>query len=74
MTFFKEELEYDRLYTYRITSFDSDGDDGPSAEVIATTHEEVLDVDLSAMADLEKVTINWSKSNLKVLSSIPALP
>ena len=66
MTFFKEELEYDRLYTYRITSFDSDGDDGPSAEVIATTHEEVLDVDLSAMADLEKVTINWSKSNLKV--------
>ncbi|MBH09201.1 MAG: hypothetical protein CMG74_02415 [Candidatus Marinimicrobia bacterium] len=66
MTYFKESLEYDRLYTYRISSFDQDGDDGPFSEVIATTHEEVLDVELAAMADLEKVTLNWSKSNLKV--------
>tara|TARA_Y100000590_G_scaffold85898_1_gene96163 strand:+ start:2901 stop:7736 length:4836 start_codon:yes stop_codon:yes gene_type:complete len=66
MTYYKETLEYDRLYTYKIASFDQDGDDGPASEFIATTHEEVLDVELWAMADLEKVTLNWSKSNIKV--------
>ena len=25
-----------------------------------------MDIELKAMADLEKVSINWSKSNLKV--------
>ena len=66
MTYFKETLQYDRLYKYKIASFDQDGDDGPVSEFIATTHEEVLDVELWAMADLEKVTLNWSKSNIKV--------
>jgi len=66
MVYYKEALEYDRLYKYRIASFDKDGDDGPVSEVIATTHEEVMDIELKAMADLEKVSINWSKSNLKV--------
>ena len=66
LTFFKEELDFDQLYTYKITSYDNDGDDGPKVEVLATTHEEVLDVEIFAMADLEKVSLNWSKSNLKV--------
>jgi len=66
LTFFKEELDFDQLYTYKITSYDNDGDDGPKVEALATTHEEVLDVEIFAMADLEKVSLNWSKSNLKV--------
>ena len=66
LTFFKEELLFDKVYKYKISSYDKEGDDGPFSEFVATTHEEVKDVDLNAMADMEKITINWGRSDLKV--------
>ena len=30
LTFYKEELLFDKVYTYRIASYDKEGDDGPA--------------------------------------------
>ena len=53
-------------YTYEACSYDQVGDEGPKITYPITTHEEVLSVGLTAEADLEKVTLNWEKSNLRV--------
>ena len=61
-----QDLEYDTYYTYEANSYDKDGDSGPKITYPLTTHEKVLAVDLTAEADLEKVSLNWSKSKLRV--------
>ncbi|MBI89260.1 MAG: hypothetical protein CMG60_04160 [Candidatus Marinimicrobia bacterium] len=59
-------LDYDSYYTYEACSYDQDGDEGPRISYPLTTHEEVLAVGLTAEADLEKITLNWERSNLRV--------
>ena len=61
-----ENLEFDTYYTYEACSYDKEGDEGPRITYPITTHEEVLAVDLSASADLEKISLNWTQSTLKV--------
>ena len=64
--FVDANLKYDTYYTYEACSYDQVGDEGPKITYPITTHEEVLSVGLTAEADLEKVTLNWEKSNLRV--------
>ena len=59
-------LEFDTYYTYEICSYDQDADEGPRITYPVTTHEEVLATSMSAEADLEKITLNWEKSTLRV--------
>ena len=61
-----QDLQYNTYYTYEACSYDKAGDEGPRITYPLTTHEEVLSVDLNAEADLEKVSLSWSQSNLKV--------
>ncbi len=60
------DLEFDKYYTYEACSYDQEGDEGPRISYPLTTHEQVLAVGLSAEADLEKISLNWQKSKLKV--------
>lgn len=60
-----DSLDYYTDYVFEIASYDSDGFEGPRAEFNIKTHEEVLRTSLTAMADLEKVSLNWKKSNLE---------
>ncbi len=60
------DLKYDTYYTYEACSYDQEGDEGPKITYPVTTHEEVLAVSLTAEADLEKITLKWDKSNLRV--------
>ena len=64
--FVDAELKYDTYYTYEVCSYDQDQDEGPRLTYPVTTHEEVLAVELTAEVDLEKVTLNWEKSTLRV--------
>ncbi len=61
-----QDLKFDTYYTYEACSYDQDGDEGPRITYPLTTHEEVLPVGLSAEADLEKITLNWDKSELRI--------
>ena len=61
-----QNLEFDKYYTYEICSYDQDADEGPRITYPVTTHEEVLATSMSAEADLEKITLNWEKSTLRV--------
>ena len=49
-----QDLKFDTYYTYEACSYDKEGDEGPRITYPLTTHEEVLAVDLTANADLEK--------------------
>ena len=60
------DLEYDKDYLYEICSYDQDGDDGPRVSKPTITHEEVLTTSLNISSDLEKITLKWGKSILKV--------
>ena len=59
-------LKYDHDYMYEACSYDKAGDEGPKIPFAVKTHEEILAVDLITNTDLEKITLNWSRSNLKV--------
>ena len=61
-----QDLKFDTYYTYEACSYDKEGDEGPRITYPLTTHEEVLAVDLTANADLEKISLNWTQSTLKV--------
>ena len=64
---FKDEgLEYDVDYLYEICSYDKDKYEGPKVEFKIKSHEKVLETSFSAEVDLEKVSLIWEKSNLKV--------
>ena len=64
--FVDSDLKYDTYYTYEACSYDQELDEGPRITYPVTTHEEILAVELTAEADLEKITLNWERSNLRV--------
>ena len=61
-----ENLGFDKEYTFEICSYDQDTLEGTKITYPLTTHEEVLATSMNAEADLEKITLNWEKSNLRV--------
>ena len=61
-----ENLDFDKNYNYEACSYDQDGDEGPKISFPFTTHEEVLATSITAEADLEKITLNWDRSSLRV--------
>ena len=61
-----ENLEFDKEYTFEICSYDQDTLEGTRIAYPLTTHEEVLVTSMNAEADLEKITLNWEKYNLRV--------
>ena len=64
---FKDEgLEFDVDYLYGICSYDKEKDEGPKVTFEVKTHEKVLETSIYADADLEKISLRWNKSNLKV--------
>ncbi|MFL2983422.1 MAG: caspase family protein [Candidatus Neomarinimicrobiota bacterium] len=60
------DLEFEKYYTYEACSYDQDGDEGPRISYPLSTHEKVLAVGLNAEANLERISLNWEKSKLKV--------
>ncbi len=64
--FVDNNLKFDTDYNYEICSYDKESDDGPRTSLVLTTHEKVLAIDLTADADLEKISLIWKKSNLRV--------
>ena len=64
--FVDADLKFDTYYTYEACSYDKELDEGPRITYPVTTHEEVLPVVLTAEADLEKISLSWERSNLRV--------
>ena len=61
LTFLDDNLNYETVYNYTISSFDLSGEEGPQSDPIELiTHTQLLAPTLSVEADTTSFILNWS--------------